>query len=279
MLAILVLLGFVAERFVKKTEEAKFAQYGKVGLVKVTGLIVDSFDYIKKIREFVRDDRINSIVIRIDSPGGAVGPSQELYHFIRSVKTKPIVASMGSVAASGGLYVALGAQKIFAQPGTITGSIGVIMQIPNVYELANKIGVKFEVIKSGDLKDVGNIFRPMTEEEKEFLGRSIHKVHGQFIRDISAARQIPLEKVYEFADGRFLTGEEALELGLIDNIGDILEAAKASLELAGIKNKEPLLVVPKDYSDLIREIIGMSIKTVLDISSVPGFLAKSVHSN
>ncbi|MCS6894455.1 MAG: signal peptide peptidase SppA, partial [Deltaproteobacteria bacterium] len=256
VLAALIVLGFLAERFVKKREEESMAKYGRVGLVRISGIIVDSIEPIRKIRQFLRDDSIESIVVRIDSPGGAVGPSQELYHFIKSINQKPVVASMGSVAASGGLYVALGGKKIFAQPGSITGSVGVIMQIPNVAELSQKLGVKFEVVKSGELKDVGNMFRPLNDFEREFLMESARKIHEQFIRDISTARNIPIEKVKEFADGRFLTGEEAFALGLIDGFADVLESAKVALELAGVTDKDPILVIPRDYSELIREILG-----------------------
>lgn len=264
VLAVLVIFGILAERMVKQREEERLAKYGRVGVVRVSGVILDSLDYIRRIRELLRDDKIDAILLRIDSPGGAVGPSQELFNFIRSIEKKPVVASLGTVAASGGLYVAIGAKKIYAQPGTITGSIGVIMQIPDISQLAEKVGVHMNVVKSGDLKDVGNIFRPMTEEERQFLDDSIRKVHSQFVRDIAVSRGLPEWKVREFADGRFLTGEEAFQLGIIDGFGDILQAASHALELAGITDKEPVLILPRDYSEILKELLKSTLGSIFE---------------
>lgn len=261
VLAVLVIFGILAERMVKQREEERLAKYGRVGVVRVSGVIIDSLDYIRRIRELLRDDKIDAILIRIDSPGGAVGPSQELFNFIRSIEKKPVVASLGTVAASGGLYVAIGAKKIYAQPGTITGSIGVIMQIPDISQLVERVGIHMNVVKSGDLKDVGNIFRPMTEEERQFLDDSIRKIHSQFVRDIAVSRGLPEWKVREFADGRFLTGEEAFQLGIIDGFGDILQAASHALELAGITDKEPVLILPRDYSEILKELLKSTLGT------------------
>ncbi len=263
ILVLVILLGLVAEKFIKFKEDQLLTNYQKVGVVRIVGPIIDSLDSIRRIRQFLRDESIKSIVIRIDSPGGAVGPSQELFSFIRSIKEKPIVSSMGSIAASGGLYVAVAGKKVFAQPGTITGSIGVIMQIPDLSDLTNKVGIKFETVKSGDLKDVGNIFRPLSDKEREFLKEATGKIHKQFIQDIALARGLSEDQVGRFADGRFLTGQEALEYGLIDDFGDIFKAAKASLELAGITGKDPLLVIPKDYTEFIKEILGTSFNDFL----------------
>lgn len=264
VLAVLVIFGILAERMVKQREEERLAKYGRVGVVRVSGVILDSLDYIRRIRELLRDDKIDAILLRIDSPGGAVGPSQELFNFIRSIEKKPVVASLGTVAASGGLYVAIGAKKIYAQPGTITGSIGVIMQIPDISQLAERVGVHMNVVKSGDLKDVGNIFRPMTEEERQFLDDSIRKVHSQFVRDIAVSRGLPEWKVREFADGRFLTGEEAFQLGIIDGFGDILQAASHGLELAGITDKEPVLILPRDYSEILKELLKSTLGSIFE---------------
>lgn len=264
VLAVLVIFGILAERMVKQREEERLAKYGRVGVVRVSGVILDSLDYIRRIRELLRDDKIDAILLRIDSPGGAVGPSQELFNFIRSIEKKPVVASLGTVAASGGLYVAIGAKKIYAQPGTITGSIGVIMQIPDISQLAEKVGVHMNVVKSGDLKDVGNIFRPMTEEERQFLDDSIRKVHSQFVRDIAVSRGLPEWKVREFADGRFLTGEEAFQLGIIDGFGDILQAASHALELAGITDKEAVLILPRDYSEILKELLKSTLGSIFE---------------
>jgi protease-4 len=208
-----------------------------VSLIELKGMIENTETVIDDLHEQVANKQIKGIVLRIDSPGGAVGPSQELFEAVRKLKAqKPIVVSMGSLAASGGLYSALGASKIYAQPGTITGSIGVIMQVPNFTKISEKIGLDMVTVKSGALKDVGNTFRPMTDEERSFLEGQLNAVHDQFIRAVMEGRNLPEDKVRAFADGRVIMGQQAKELGLIDDFGDIHSAARAVFEILG----EPL---------------------------------------
>lgn len=207
----------------------------RVAVVEMEGAIEDSSDVLKALYEEARNKDTKAIVLRIDSPGGAVAPSEDVYSAVKRLKTeKPIVVSMGSLAASGGLYSAVGASKIFCQPGTQTGSIGVIMQIPNFTNVADKVGVTMVTVKSGALKDVGNQFRPMTDEERKFLQDTAAKVHNLFIKAVAEGRKLPEDKVRAFADGRVIIGEEAKQLGLVDDFGDVYDAARAALSLAGV---------------------------------------------
>ena len=210
-----------------------------VGVVKLDGEIIDSAEILEDLYKYAADKDIDGIVLRIDSPGGAVGPSQEIYSAVERLKSKkPIVASMGALAASGGLYSALSASKVFAQPGTLTGSIGVIMQIPNLSKVANQLGVDMVTIKSGALKDVGNMFREMTPEEREFLQQTVMTVRKDFVEAVSKGRNIDLATVEKFADGRVIVGSDAKRLGLIDEFGDMFAAARAVYDLKGTPLKE-----------------------------------------
>ncbi|GAB5047444.1 signal peptide peptidase SppA [Thermodesulfovibrio sp. TK110] len=226
---------------------------GKVALVNIKGVIVDSRQSIDAIKQYRKDPSIKAIVIRVDSPGGAVVPSQEIYEEIkRTISVKPVVVSMGSVAASGGYYISCPATKIIANPGTLTGSIGVLIEIPNIKGLLDKIGVKAEIIKSGRYKDITSPFKPLQNDEKEILQKLIDDVHEQFIKAVAEGRKIPVEKVRKIADGRVFTGLKAKELGLVDDIGDLDYAIKVAAQLAKIKG-EPEIVTKK--STLLIEIL------------------------
>jgi protease IV len=240
-----------------------------VAVVELKGVIEDSKDVLNEISKNLRNKHVKGIVLSINSPGGSVGPSQEIYEAVRRWKTeKPIVAVMGSVAASGGLYSALGASKILAQPGTLTGSIGVIMQVPNLSKVANWAGVDMVTIKSGKLKDVGNQFREMLPEEREYLEKSISTVHDQFINAVVEGRSLDKEKVLAFADGRIVLGSEAKEYGLIDGYGDVYEGGRLIFELLGqpLKAGElPSLVFPDDTLSELK-------RALQTLSFVPGIL-------
>lgn len=237
-----------------------------VGVVEIRGVISTADEIIAKLSKFRDADHIKAIVLRIDSPGGAVGASQELYQEVkRTNQVKPVVASMGSVAASGGLYAALGAERIVANPGTITGSIGVILKIINLEELLEKIGYSRETIKSGDLKDLGTFDRPMAPGEREILQDMIDGVHGQFVAAIAEGRQLPAERIRAFADGRILSGSQALELKLIDELGNLNDAALVAAQLAGMApDKVPHLIYPprRDFS-LLSLLVGSRTATRL----------------
>jgi protease-4 len=236
-----------------------------VALLEVRGMIIDVQPVIEQLVKFTRDDSVKAVVFRIESPGGGVSPSQELYREIqRTAEKKPVVASMGSVAASGGYYIASGGRKIYANPGTITGSIGVIAQFTNLEELFKKIGFRMEVVKSGAYKDVGNPGRAMTPEEREYLQKLLDSVHQQFIRDVARGRRMPEEKVREIADGRIFTGEQAKGLGLVDELGGLNDAINAAAKMAGITG-EPKLVYPeKKKISLLDYLIDRSAETLAE---------------
>ena len=223
-----------------------FAKKEGVGIIELKGLIVSSEQVLKHLTEFRNNPNVKSIILRIESPGGAVGASQEIYkEVMRTNEVKPIVASMGSMGASGGYYAALGAENIIANPGTMTGSIGVIVKFPNLEGFFEKIGYKSEVIKSGPLKDVGASNRPMSEEERKLMQDLIDNVYGQFVRDIALARGMDEETVQRLADGRVYTGEQALEVGLIDSLGNFTDAITAAAEMGGLDVRDPQLIYPK----------------------------------
>jgi len=243
---------------------SKLSTSGKkkmVAVVEVTGAIMESKEVLEKLYKQIENPEVKGIVLRVDSPGGAVGPAQEIYSAVKQLKSrKPIVASMGAVAASGGLYVALGASKIFCQPGTLTGSIGVIMQLPNFTEVTRKIGVDMITIKSGELKDAGNSFRAMTDDERKYFESTISRAHSDFIDAVAAGRSLERDKVLEFADGRVLLGSDAKNLKLVDEYGDIYDAARAVFEILGEPLKEnelPKLYYPKDRFQGVWDIVEM----------------------
>ena len=223
-----------------------FATKDGVGIIELKGLIVSSEPILRHLTELRNNPNVKSIVLRIESPGGAVGASQEIFTEVkRTSAIKPVVASMGSLGASGGYYAALGADTIIANPGTMTGSIGVIIKFPNLAGLYEKIGYKSEVIKSGPLKGVGASDRPLSEEERVLMQDLIINVYNQFVRDTAAARSMPEETVRSLADGRIYTGEQALEIGLIDRLGNFTDAITLAADLGGLDTKDPQLIYPK----------------------------------
>lgn len=210
----------------------------KVGIVEVDGVITDSKDTICDIKQFREDDSVKAIVIRINSPGGAVGPSQEIYREIRkTLESKTVIASMGSIAASGGYYIASATSGIMANSGTITGSIGVIMGYTNFRNILDKIGLVPVVIKSGAYKDMGSPVRTMKDEEKQVFQEFVDNIHQQFVNDVAVGRNMETDKLGPYADGRIFTGEQALNAGLIDRIGNLEDAVEWAGRMAGIKGR------------------------------------------
>jgi len=243
----------------------EYTHRSKLALIRIEGPIIDSMDAIDEIKEYAKDNSIKAIVLRIDSPGGAVAPSQEIYEEIKkTVSKKKVVVSMGSVAASGGYYISAPATKIFANPGTLTGSIGVIMEIPNLEGLMNKIGIKTEVIKSGSHKDIASAFRTMGKEEREILQGVMDNVHEQFMKAVSEGRKIKWKEVRKIADGRVFTGEQAKTYGLVDELGTLEDAIKAAATLVGIKD-EPEVVSKKDRLSVIDILRNKIPKEMADI--------------
>lgn len=237
----------------------------KVALVRVEGPILDAKETIDELKEHVKDLSVKAIVLRVDSPGGAVAPSQEIYEEVRKAAAKKtVVVSMGSTAASGGYYIASPATRIIANPGTLTGSIGVIMEIPNLEGLMSKIGVKTDVIKSGEHKDIASVFRGIRKEEREILQAILDNVHNQFINAVAEGRRMTPDDVKKIADGRVYTGEQALKAGLVDELGNLEDAINVAAKLAGIKG-EPSVVSKEKKLSLINLLRGSMPKELTDI--------------
>lgn len=215
----------------------------RVALVKVEGILLLSEPLVEELRDYTRDSSVKAIVLRIDSPGGGVVPSQEIYNAVKNAKKegKKVVVSMGSMAASGGYYIAAAADRIVANPGTLTGSIGVKMEFANLEKLLEKIGVKGMVVKAGEYKDIASPYREMSPEEKKLLQDVIDDVHSQFIKAVAEGRRLPEEDVRAIADGRIFTGQQALNLKLVDQLGDLADTVEVAGSLAGIQG-EPAIV-------------------------------------
>ncbi len=227
-------------------QRLSFPTYGaRVGLVRVEGGIYDSRQVIGDLESLVEDPGIQAIVLRVDSPGGGAAASQEIFEYIRGIQEEglPLVVSMGSVAASGGYYIACTADTIFANPGTLTGSIGVVMSFTNLEELFGKIGLGFEVIKSGRFKDTGSWSREMTDAERALLQGTIDDIHAQFVEAIAEGRGMEYDAVAALADGRIFSGRQALEAGLVDRLGTLEDAVAVAARMAGIEG-EPRVQEP-----------------------------------
>ena len=244
-------------RLVRPEAKELFNQGQGIGVVELKGAIMSPGQTLKELAAFREDKDIKAVVVRIDSPGGAVGAAQEIYQDIqRTAKVKPVVASMSSVAASGGYYAALGANEIFANPGTLTGSIGVIIQFANLEKLLDKVGYQPEVVKSGENKDLGSFARPMTPAEMALMQAVVDNVHEQFIKAVADNRHLALAVVRPLADGRVFTGSQAQEGGLIDHLGNFTSAVDEAMRLAGLKGKRPHLVYPQEKNFSLLSLLG-----------------------
>lgn len=245
------------------SREDGFTVGERVAVLEVEGIILDSQPYLDSLSKIKKDDGIKAIVLRIDSPGGAVGPSQEIYSEILKLREKkPVIATLGSVGASGGYYIACAAQKILANPGTITGSIGVIAQFVSYEQLLKWAKLDVEVIKSGEFKDVGSPFKKMTETEKQYMQQLIDNVYSQFKLAVSKARGIDSKEMDKIADGRIFTGEQAKNLKLIDELGTLSDAISLAGTLSGIKGEPNVSYYPKkkmNFLDFILSKFGTEI--------------------
>jgi protease-4 len=275
LITVLVVLFFVgvtviAFKFLGKDHLTLMTQE-KVGVVEIKGVITDSRTAIKQLDAFRDDPAIKAIVVRINSPGGAVGPSQEILREIEKIKPKKkIVASLGTLAASGGYYIACGANLIMANKGTATGSIGVIMQFTNVEGLTKKVGLDFLTLKSGRYKDVGSPFRPMTPEEKAYMQQLLDNIYQQFLSDVARNRKIPLEKLKSLAEGKVYTGEQAKQVGLVDTFGNLPDAIEKAGRLAGIKGKVEAAYPPKEGFSVLRLLLGEGTEdTLANLRAMP----------
>jgi len=237
----------------------------RIALVRIEGPIMDSKNTVDEIKGYIKDPSVKAVILRVDSPGGAVAPSQEIYDEVKKATLKKkVVVSMGSVAASGGYYVSAPADRIIANPGTLTGSIGVIMEIPNIEGLMSKIGVKTEVIKSGRHKDIASVFRKMGKEERIILQGVLDDVHEQFILAVSEGRKMPFDEVKKIVDGRIFTGRQALEARLVDELGTLEDAIAAAAKLAGIKG-DPEVISKKEKFSIFDALRSKFPKELSDI--------------
>lgn len=263
---LLLVLSSVFTFFQRKT-----AFGGKVALIRVEGPIVEAKTVVDELEKYAKNDSIKAIVLRVNSPGGGVVPSQEIYSGVKkAVAQKKVIVSMGSLAASGGYYISAPATRIIANPGTITGSIGVIMEVPNVKELMDKVGVKTEVIKSGKHKDIASPFRGIGKEEREILQGVMDDVHEQFIAAVAEGRKIPVEEVRELADGRVFSGRQAIKAGLVDELGDLDYSVRTAAKMAGIKG-EPEIITRKEKTfllDMFSSKINESVSRLLPTSEL-----------
>ncbi|WP_455244281.1 signal peptide peptidase SppA [Petrachloros mirabilis] len=236
----------------------------RVALIRVEGVILDSQQTITELKRFAENPLVKAIVLRIDSPGGGVVPSQEIYDAVQRIRNKnnkAVIASMGTVAASGGYYIASATDRIVANPGSLTGSIGVIMEMANVEGLLKKIGVEGIVVKSGKFKDVGSPLRKMTEEEQALLQSVMDDVHMQFIDAVAEGRALDVSTVQGLADGRIFTGRQAKEAKLVDELGNLDDAIQLAADLAGIEG-EPKVVEPRRRFS-IRDLLESKLSAVL----------------
>jgi protease-4 len=247
----------------------------RVAIVELEGIIIDVDEVVQELKGFRENPTVRAVVMRINSPGGVVGPTQEVHDAILRLRQagKPVVASLGAVAASGGYYIAVAADQIYANPGTLTGSIGVIMQLANFEQFMKKVGVDYVVVKSGQFKDIGNMGRAMTPDERRVLQALLDDVHGQFVGAVAAGRKLDREEVARFADGRVFSGVQAKDLKMVDALGGLEDAVLAAGKLANLPSP-PAVIQPKrkfTFMDLLRNQFGGSAAAALLQPSLPAF--------
>jgi protease IV len=228
----------------------------KVGVIRIEGVISDSSVIVEQIEELSDDDGIRAVVLRIDSPGGGVAASQEIYQAVNELrKKKKVVTSMGSVAASGGYLIATASDRIVANAGTITGSISAVMHFADIQELMKKVGVRSSVVKSGKFKDIGSPVRDMTSEERQLIQGIVDDIYDQFVRTISENRKIPFDKIMSIADGRIFSGRQALKLKLVDELGGLQDAVLVAGRLSGIEGKPEIIFATKKKTSILRYLV------------------------
>lgn len=259
LVVVMLIVGFIAlvmvfSRLVGK--KPAFVLGDKIGIVEINGAITTSQKIIDQLIVYREDKGVKAIVIRIDSPGGAVGPSQEIYQEVmKTRKKKKVVASLGGVATSGGYYIASGADVIVANPGTLTGSIGVIMQFSNIEGLMKLIGLKTYTFKSGKHKDLGSPFREPTPADQRIVMEVIESVYDQFVEAVAQGRNMDVATVRKLADGRIFSGRQAMEHGLVDQMGNLQDAINMAAKMSGIRGK-PNVIYPKKRRNIMDFLLG-----------------------
>ncbi len=257
--AVVLVLGITAAFGVLGHDEEGERLFGaaeaRIGVVKIEGPITDADEVVAFIRKLRKDDSVKGVVVRVNSPGGAFGPSQEMYMAVKKLgQVKPVVASFASVAASGGYYAACPASRIFSNRGAITGSIGVMTQFANAQDLLQKLGVNFESLTTGNLKDAGSPFKPLTDEQRAYLSTLIADLNRQFSGDVAAERKLSKASIDVIADGRAMTGERAKDLGLVDELGGQEEAVDYLKQQLGLAGDVPLFKGPKKKTGLFEKL-------------------------
>lgn len=263
LLSVVLIFGFLLAAFflfmvmIISSASGDLSSLGSgLGVVEVKGPILDSREFVEQMQAFEENQNIKGIIVRVDSPGGAVAPSQEMFRAVqRAREKKKVIISMGNVAASGGYYIACAGERVFANPGTVTGSIGVITQLTNLNQLAELARVDVVTIKSGKFKDMGNPFREFGEEDRGVFQDMVLNIYEQFIRDVAAGRKMDLEKVRQIADGRVYTGEQARDLGLVDELGGLHEAAAWLGKEVGLEGRPALIYPPKKQEDVLGKLL------------------------
>jgi protease-4 len=264
---VMLLIYFSLKGVSNYDDEIVLGRGDKIAVIELKGIILTSEDIVRQFKKF-RDDRsIKGILFRVDSPGGGVVASQEMYQEVKLTREigKPVVVSMGSLAASGGYYVSCPANKIVANAGTLTGSIGVISQFMEYDSLLGKIGVGVNTIKSGKFKDAGNPFRKMTEDDKKYFQNLMDDVHMQFISAVEEERKIPHDSLIAYADGRVFTGRQALKMGLVDTLGTYEDAIKITAKLAGIKGEPSIVKERKRGMTFIDYLLGNKLEEIFGL--------------
>ncbi len=258
MFLLLLFIGSVLLARMIFSDDQKVIKEGQgVGLVEVKGMIVDSKEPIRQLRYFLKKDSVKAVVLRIDSPGGVVGPSQEIYEEVGKLAArKKVIVSMGSLAASGGYYIAAPATLIYANPGTITASIGVLIKFSNLEGLFGKIGISSATIKTGSFKDAGAPDRPLSAEDRAMFQALIDSTHEQFVKAVADGRKLPVEDVRKIADGRVLSGEQAKSVKLVDRLGNLQDAIEEAGRLAGISGEPEIIHPPKKKVNYLELLTG-----------------------
>jgi protease-4 len=269
------LLGFVVALGSMRDHEGGGVGFGpQVAIVEVEGMILDVEDLVRDLKRHRENPQVRAVVVRINSPGGVVGPTQEIHQALMRVREarKPVVASLGAVAASGGYYIAVAADEIVANEGTLTGSIGVIMQMASFGELMKKVGVQYVVVKAGQFKDLGNPSRTMSDQERRILEALLEDVHAQFIAAVAEGRRLSQADVRQFADGRIFSGVQARSLRMVDTLGSLEDAVNRAAVLAGLP-LPPRVVPPRrkfSVFDLVKGAIGLNVPALV-APSLPAF--------
>ncbi len=262
-LAGLFLVYFVSLVFMVPEDESLGTSGERVAMIELTEPILDSQNIVRQFKKYRENRAIRAIVFRVDSPGGGVSASQEIYEEVKKTRSsgKPVVVSMGSVAASGGYYVSCGASKIVANPGTLTGSIGVIFQFLHFNELMNKIGIDASTFKTGKYKDIGSPFRKTTEDEKKFFDQLLGDVYNQFVDVVAKERKMDRKRVVQYADGRVFTGRQAFEYGFVDTLGTLEDAVTIAAKLGDISGK-PKVVKERKVRTWLERLMGEAVTEI-----------------